>query len=106
MVLHVLKFLVLCFLMIGLGRAQIAFEASHEISNEISGQIEFAVAVDMDGDGDRDVLIAERLGVRVLWYENDGSGNFGAPREWMWGDAGWEVIGLEDWNGDEVPDVW
>ena len=37
-------------------------------------------AVDVDGDGDTDVLSARRSGddMRSLWYENDGSQNFTA----------------------------
>ncbi len=38
-------------------------------------------AADLDGDGDMDVLSASHsLGAKLAWYENDGSGNFGAQQ--------------------------
>ncbi|MGB6223224.1 FG-GAP repeat domain-containing protein [Haloferula sp.] len=89
-----------------LTHGQISFGPSQEISDAISTGIGFAKATDMDGDGDIDVIATESMAVRVLWWANDGSGNFGNQREWVWGDLTSEVIGIDDWNGDGLPDVW
>lgn len=90
----------------GIANAQISFGPSQEISDAVSTGIKFAKAADMDGDGDLDVVAAEWAGVRVLWWENDGSGHFADRHEWLWGDSTWEVIGFEDANGDNRPDIW
>ncbi|KGE86810.1 FG-GAP-like repeat-containing protein, partial [Phaeodactylibacter xiamenensis] len=37
-------------------------------------------AMDLDGDGDADVLSASLNDDKIAWYENDGSGNFGAQQ--------------------------
>ena len=38
-------------------------------------------ATDLDGDGDADVLSTDDLGLaRIAWYENQGSGAFGAAQ--------------------------
>ncbi|KGE86773.1 FG-GAP repeat domain-containing protein, partial [Phaeodactylibacter xiamenensis] len=37
-------------------------------------------AMDLDGDGDADVLSASSNDDKIAWYENDGSGNFGAQQ--------------------------
>lgn len=42
-----------------------------QVSNGI-----YLAAADMDGDGDMDAVLSERLGDRISWIENLGSGNF------------------------------
>ncbi|WP_044223940.1 FG-GAP repeat domain-containing protein, partial [Phaeodactylibacter xiamenensis] len=37
-------------------------------------------AMDLDGDGDADVLSTSLDDDKIAWYENDGSGNFGAQQ--------------------------
>ena len=38
-------------------------------------------AIDIDGDGDMDVLSASQYDNKIAWYENtDGQGNFGSQR--------------------------
>ena len=37
-------------------------------------------SVDLDGDGDLDMLIASRNDQRISWYPNDGTGRFGGIR--------------------------
>ncbi|WP_193210856.1 FG-GAP repeat domain-containing protein [Luteolibacter marinus] len=86
--------------------AQVVFGPSKEIGESITNGIGFAVATDVDDDGDLDSLVAERLGVRVLWWENDGAGSFSDRREWTWGGPDWEVVGLVDWDLDGLLDVW
>lgn len=87
--------------------AQISFGPSQEVSGFIY-QPENVLAHDIDGDGDLDVLVVEGSSapVRVLWWENDGAGNFGSRREWIWGKQGSRVIAVTDFNLDGRPDVW
>jgi hypothetical protein len=87
--------------------AQVSFGPSQEISDFIY-QPDHVLAHDMDGDGDLDVIATEgsRAPVRVLWWENDGTGTFGNRREWTWGKLESEVIAITDFNLDGRPDVW
>ncbi len=53
-----------------------SFGAQQIITTEANGA--FSVyAVDLDQDGDLDVLSASFYDNKIAWYENDGSGNFG-----------------------------
>ena len=92
--------------LIGSAAAQISFEPSQAITEAMAFGFNVAEATDMDGDGDLDLVAAEAFCVRVLWWENDGIGNFGRPHEWLGGNCHHNVIGLEDWNGDGIKDIW
>lgn len=96
----------MALLLISTAVAQVSFGPARELTDAISGGLAFAKATDMDGDGELDVIAAEPNAVRVLWWRNDGVGNFTRRPEWLWGNADWEVIGLDDWNGDGRADVW
>lgn len=107
--------LVLLTASIGLANAQISFGPSQEIGDSMATGLAFAKATDMDGDGDLDVVATEELGIRVLWWENGGSGNFDERHEWTWdewtlqtgvGGFDFDVIGFEDWDDDGKIDVW
>ena len=37
-------------------------------------------AIDLDGDGDNDVLSASHNDDKIAWYKNDGNGNFGVQQ--------------------------
>lgn len=55
------------------------FYGQETISTQTDGA--FCVrAADLDGDGDVDVLSASLNDNRIAWYENDGSGTFGAQQ--------------------------
>ncbi|MCW1884627.1 VCBS repeat-containing protein [Luteolibacter flavescens] len=86
--------------------AQVSFGPSIPLIETIGTGLMFTAGTDMDGDGDIDVLAAERYGVRVLWWENDGTGSFSKAREWIAGEYDWEVVGLADHDLDGRPDVW
>jgi hypothetical protein len=60
------------------GRQRGLFTAPSVIDAEAAGARSIA-AVDLDGDGDLDVLSASEAALKLAWYENlDGKGNFGA----------------------------
>ncbi len=48
---------------------------SHTITTSADGA-NSVYAVDLDGDGDMDVLSASGNDDKIAWYENDGNGNF------------------------------
>ncbi|MBL7796539.1 MAG: VCBS repeat-containing protein [Saprospiraceae bacterium] len=64
-------------------------------------------AADLDGDGDADLLGAHR--VSLIWYENDGAGNFSNDHELMTADMdnsiGFLTGAFEDLNADGLPDL-
>jgi hypothetical protein len=37
-------------------------------------------SIDLDGDGDNDILSASHQDNKIAWYENDGSWNFGLQK--------------------------
>ena len=98
--------LVLPLLPIAVG-AQISFGPPQQISDFVYIP-DHVLSHDMDDDGDLDVIAAEgnSAPVRVLWWENDGTGNFGSRHEWTWGELESEVIAITDFNLDGRPDVW
>jgi len=62
---------------------------------------------DLDGDGDADLLGAHL--VSLIWYENDGAGNFSNDHEIMTADMvnsiGFLTGAFEDLNADGLPDL-
>ena len=50
------------------------FTTSFRTCNYINARSVFAI--DMDGDGDMDVLLASEGDDTIAWYENDGTGGF------------------------------
>jgi len=89
------------------GQGQTSFGPSQEIAEFISYPRDTR-AVDMDGDGDLDVISREAYAVKVIWWENDGDGNFSNRHVWDWDDisSGYVTVSLEDSNADGRPDVW
>ncbi len=63
-------------------------------------------AIDLDGDGDVDVLTASYDDDRIMWYENpNGAGGFGPPnRVSDLADGAWHVCAA-DLDGDGDPDA-
>ena len=58
-------------------------------------------AVDLDGDGDMDVLSASSLDDKIAWYENDGSESFTAHDITTSADYAYSVYAVDvDGDGD------
>ena len=75
----------------------------HTITTLADGA-KFVYAIDVDGDGDLDVLSASSLDDKIAWYENDGSQNFTAHT--ITTSADWaESLFAIDVNGDGHIDV-
>ncbi|HPG41502.1 MAG TPA: T9SS type A sorting domain-containing protein [bacterium] len=56
-----------------------AFSGPHVISTTVNGPPTI-FTIDVDSDGDMDVLTASRYSNFILWYANDGEGNFSEPQ--------------------------
>ena len=61
-------------------------------------------AVDVDGDGDMDVLSASIFDDKIAWYENDGNENFSSHTVTNTADGACEVY-TKDVDGDGDIDV-
>ncbi|MFB6272695.1 MAG: FG-GAP-like repeat-containing protein [Salinibacter sp.] len=62
-------------------------------------------AVDLDGDGDRDILTTAEGEDVVAWHENDGSGSFSSQKVITSEIDGGERVHAEDIDGDGDQDV-
>lgn len=69
------------FLLFGwiIDSANAQFSVQHEVSKSVAYTID-AILVDLNNDGNLDILCASRDDDKVSWYENLGSGNFGTQQ--------------------------
>ncbi len=89
-------------LLVGVAGAQ--FGAQQVISTTADGAYS-VYAIDLDGDGDADVLSASVIGGKIVWYENLGGGAFGAQQVITTdADEAWSVYAT-DLDGDGDADV-
>jgi len=77
--------------------------ASHTITTDADGGTS-VYAVDIDGDGDIDVLSASSQDDKIAWYENDGNENFTSHTITTSADRAASVF-AEDVDGDGDMDV-
>lgn len=61
------------------GNGDFSVALTHDIDHYVSGEgaIDSVYAKDLDNDNDLDIIVAREFADDVLWYENDGAGNFG-----------------------------
>lgn len=87
---------------------QISIAPSKQISNYSTFPID-TTAIDLDLDGDLDVITREEYFSWVRWYLNDGDGNFPETLEWAPPiDASlerWQTLGYMDYDGDGNLDI-
>lgn len=60
-------------------------------------------AVDLDGDGDLDIIATEEVYGPVVWWENLGKGNYRRAGEWRHENA--SVVRIADFDGDGRVDL-
>jgi len=80
------------------------FSAENIISVNANGAIS-VYAIDIDGDGDNDVLSASLWDNKIAWYENDGTGNFSAENVISTNAIGAASVYSIDIDGDGDNDV-
>ena len=83
-------YLLLSFILVPTLAYSIEF-TDHVITTDATGASS-VYAVDVDGDGDMDVLSASSYDDKIAWYENDGSETFTAHT----------ITTFEKWNGRAV----
>lgn len=87
---------------------QISIGPSRELTN-YSYLPRETTPVDLDLDGDLDIITREKYFGWVSWYLNDGSGNFSKGGEWFPSiDANqnsWSTLGYFDYDGDGYLDI-
>ncbi len=80
------------------------FGPSIPISNTLTRASQ-VVSTDLDGDGDLDLLASGVEGSQVVWWSNDGKGNFGRAGEWFRPNERTKVLRLADFDGDGKIDL-
>lgn len=96
-------FLVLCALLPLPGSA-ITFEASKVVADTITRPRE-VMPVDLDGDGDLDLMASGAEGDQVVWWENGGTDGFRRAGEWLANVPDTKATKLADFDGDGLPDL-
>lgn len=104
-VLPVIFFLLFCFI---LQKANAQFGNTPQILTQSTNANQLGIwSADLDADGDPDLLGAHM--VSLIWYENDGAGNFSNDHEIMTADMvnsiGFLTGAFEDLNADGLPDL-
>ena len=82
----------------------VKFGASQLITNQVIGVGEI-YPVDLDGDGDQDILSASPGDDKIAWYENDGLGNFGDQNIIAIQRRGARRVQAADLDGDGDTDI-
>ena len=84
--------------------APIVFAHQTDITTDAVGAVS-VYAVDLDGDGDADVLTASIRDDKIAWHENEGDGEFSAQRVITTDANGASSVHAADLDGDGDADV-
>jgi hypothetical protein len=85
-------------------QAQTTFGPQQIISTNVDGAYS-VYAIDIDGDGDNDVLSASVVDNKIAWYINDGNGNFSTEQIISINANGANSVYAIDLDGDGDNDV-
>lgn len=99
------RILVITLGLTAVGLSQVKFSAPLEISDYLN-QPRDVQAVDMNGDGFPDLICRENFGGKIVWWQNDGSGQFMQRHVKEWEDLSYGCFALGDANSDGRPDAW
>ena len=90
----------------GLGQFADSIHISHLPIYDVSGAIIHQLELlDLDQDGDQDIIQCLVLNGEVNWYENDGTGHFGS-RTPLVTIGSWTLLGgLADFDADGIMDI-
>lgn len=80
------------------------FEEPHRL-DDAGPLIRLVSSTDVDGDGDRDILLATSGDDRITWLENDGDGGLGSPRVITYSARDARAIRATDLDGDGDTDL-
>jgi hypothetical protein len=80
-----------------------SFDAMLPLTNSVNPGVQM-VAMDMDGDGDLDLLVSEDQESGVVWLENTGGGKLRRAATWRSSSVE-RCLALADFNGDGVLDI-
>lgn len=75
------------------------FQRPRIITNDVDS-VQSVLAVDLDGDGDREMVTASSGDDRIAWYDNDGNGSFGSQAPITSTGAVGAALGDVDGDGD------
>jgi hypothetical protein len=95
--------LVLCALLPLPGGAA-TFEPGKILADTITRPRE-VTPVDLDGDGDLDLMASGAEGTQVAWWENQGAAGFRRAGEWLASVPDTTVTKVADFDGDGLPDL-
>jgi len=98
------QFLLLAFIILSSIIAKAQF--SDEIAlNHVASDATAVIAVDLDNDGDNDVISASENDDKIAWYENLGGGTFGVQRTISTSVDGANNVISADLDGDLLVDI-
>lgn len=95
--------LLLCGLLPLAGNA-ITFEPSQVLADTITRPRD-VTPVDLDGDGDLDLMASGGEGTQVVWWENQGPAGFRRAGEWIASEPDVRAVKIADFDNDGKPDL-
>ncbi|HRH70384.1 MAG TPA: VCBS repeat-containing protein, partial [Flavobacteriales bacterium] len=75
------------------------------VNASVGGPVHRMQLRDMDGDGDRDLVLIQRSPQRLAWFANSGSGSFSSSAQVLFSGADYTAMAWGDVTGDANADV-